>query len=266
MVTGYTLLMDNLSCHHFATVIFCGLAMTLFSEWAYSEELLVGKVCPVSHQSQSLGHLVVSVPWFHMGREGAAYQAMDDATGIGVEIHFFANQQGDVRHRNVSRCDRYRILQVRHTTARLFDGERVLQIDVPDQQLDPFFDSDPLEYGRGTHLTPVDDRDKPWKGRLLRASTVAIYDTPYVGDSFGVEGEHITVRFETCTVCERDKTYDSILSCAHWGYQRDFMGGFTGWTEPEALPMSCEVEPSTAFKDVLDGSNRIAYTYWINWR
>lgn len=237
-----------------------------FCSVAVSDDLIVGKTCPVSFHGRALGVLVLSRPWFHSSRLDAAYQAMDNATGIGVEIHLFANAEGDIRFRNSAGCDRYRFLQVRKTTARLLDGERAIQIDIPQDAEEPFSDAEPLEHGRGTHLTPADSRDKPWRERSVRASTIALYDTPYVTDYFGKEGEDIRVRFETCAVCERDNSYDSILGCASWGYQRDYMGGFTGWAEPELLPIQCDNQLSSEFGDAVDSSNTVSYSYWFNWR
>ncbi|MCG8668961.1 MAG: hypothetical protein MI867_06075, partial [Pseudomonadales bacterium] len=199
----------------------------------------MGKACPVEFDKTNIGTLVISQPWYHASRSKAAYQAMDNATGIGVEIHFFANEEGDTRYGNIPNCDRYRLLQVRKTTARLNKGELPLQIDVPDTHEEPYYDSYPLEYGYGTHQAPIDDLDKPWDGRPTRSSTVGIYDTPFVSDAYGKEGENIWVRFETCAVCERDHTHNSLLACLSWGYEREYMGGQTGWAEPEPLAMQC---------------------------
>lgn len=242
-------------------------ALTTFSVCtAYSEDLIVGKTCPVTYHGSSLGVLVLSKPWFHSSRLDAAYQAMDNATGIGTEIHLFASFDGDTRYRNIANCKRYRLLQVRKTTARLLEGEKKIQIDLPQAAKEPFSDSDPLEYGHGTHLTPSDSRDKPWQGRVVRASTVALYDTPYVTDYFGVEGKDIEVVFETCAVCEREESFDSLLSCVRWGYRRDYMGGFTGWAEPELLPMQCSTHLSGEFADAIGQSDALSYTYGRDWR
>lgn len=231
-----------------------------------ADELEVGKVCPVFYQQQALGYLVFSKPWYHNSRSDASYIPKDDATGVGLEIHLINNETGHLQFNNIAQCDRYRLLQVRQTTARLFQGERPLQIDVPGEFLDPFYDNNPLEHGYGVHKTPKDDSDKPWQGRPDRASTVAIYDTPYVSDAYGIEGRDIKVEFETCAVCERDRQYDTILSCGSWGYLREYMGGMTGWAEPEFLGVQCSSEASEQFKETLNSSNRIEYSYWINWR
>jgi len=241
-------------------------ATCLFSAPVVADELLVGKACPVTFQKESVGILVFSKEWYHNSRDQASYIPKDDATGVGLEIHLFANQTGHLTGQNIAGCSRYRLLQVRSTTARLFDGERAVQIDVPDEFLNPFYDNAPLEHGYGMHRAPVDDRDKPWSGRPSRASTVAIYDTPYVSDAYGIEGKNIEVQFETCVVCERDNRYDAILSCGRWGYTREYMGGMTGWTEPEFDGVQCQSRPSQVFQDVLDNSNRIEYSFWLNWR
>lgn len=230
-----------------------------------ANELEVGKVCPVKFQEQNLGIIVISKPWFHASRLTAAYQAMDDATGIGVEIHFFANESGDTRFGNAAACDRYRFLQVRQTNAKLFAGERPLQVDIPMDINQPFYDTDPLEYGRGTHQTPEDDADKPWQGRPSRASTVAIYDTPYVSDGYGVEGQDMWVRFETCAVCEREQTADSLLSCVSWGYERDYMGGATGWSEPETLPLQCIGRATHTMQQAINNTDNLTYLYGQDW-
>ncbi len=233
---------------------------------ATAEELLVGKVCPVMYQNENVGILVFSREWYHSSRDHAAYVPSDNATGVGLEIHLFANDTGAVEGQNLARCDRYRLLQVRSTNARLFDGESAVQVDVPDGFDNPFYDNAPLEHGYGVHSAPADDRDKPWQGRPQRASTVAIYDTPYVSDNYGVDGRNIDVMFETCVVCERDDQYDAVLACGNWGYRRDYMGGMTGWAEPEFLGVTCQQEPSQQFYQTLDRSHRIDYSYWIEWR
>ncbi|MFW1678532.1 hypothetical protein ACFVYJ_12235 [Pontibacter sp. JAM-7] len=235
---------------------------------AVGAELLVGKVCPVQFQQQSLGILVFSQPWYHSSRQGAAYIASDNATGVGLEIHLFASAQGTVVGRNLAVCDRYRLLQVRNTntTARLFPGERALQVDVPPGADNPFYDTAPLEHGYGMHLTPEDDADKPWQGRQQRASTVAIYDTPYISDSYGVEGKDIQATFETCAVCQRQDDFDLVLACGEWGYMREYMGGMTGWAEPEFIGVSCRSQPSKSFRQALDSSHLIEYSFWEDWR
>lgn len=229
-------------------------------------DLEVGKVCPVLYQKESIGLLVFSKEWYHSGRSDASYIPKDDATGVGLEIHLINNEAGHISSQNIAHCDRYRLIQIRKTTARLFEGEKRLQIDVPDHFLDPFYDNHPLEHGYGVHKTPKDDLDKPWNGQPGRASTVAIYDTPYVSDAYGIEGKDIDVDFETCVVCERGRLYDNILSCGSWGYKREYMGGMTGWAEPEFKGVQCHSAPSEQFKNTLNNSNRIEYSYWINWR
>lgn len=236
---------------------------------AEDDTLTVGKACPVyadSHEKTQVGTLAFSQPWYHSGRTDARYIPGDNATGIGIEIHFFSNETGQVTGNNIASCNRYRLVQIRQTSARLFDGESAVQIDIPEQAPTPFYDSPPMEHGYGTHLTPLDDSDKPWIGRPVRASTVAIYDTPYVSDSYGIEGQHIRTRFETCVVCERDQSYDSVLSCGSWGFQRDYLNEETGWTEPDLLPMRCLGQPSPQFRQTLEQSNQVAYSFWLHWR
>ncbi|MBV1786619.1 hypothetical protein KQ940_00965 [Marinobacterium sp. D7] len=231
-----------------------------------AEELNVGKICPVLYRQQSVGILAFSQEWYHSFRQDARYIASDNATGVGLEIHFLTNASGDIRGQNSASCDRYRILQVRKTSARLFDGEEAVQIDVPDGFTSPFYDNPGLEHGYGTHLAPEDDHDKPWTGRPVRASTVAIYDTPFVSARFGVEGQDIEVDFETCVVCQRSQGYDSVLSCGRWGYRREYIDGMTGWSEAEFTGVQCESLPSELFQQTLRNSSRIEYSYWINWR
>ena len=73
----------------------------LFSAVSYSDSLQVGKICQVKNdRDQDLGLLVISEFWFHSGRENASYIAADNATGIGVEIHFFNNQFGQLTKKN----------------------------------------------------------------------------------------------------------------------------------------------------------------------
>jgi len=244
-----------------------GTATLMFSvPFSSAEELLVGKACPVSYKKENIGILVFSKEWYHSSRDNASYIPRDNATGIGLEIHLFASKHGHLRGSNLAQCSRYRLLQIRSTTARLFDGEQAVQIDIPDGFNDPFYDNSPLEHGYGSHMTPIDDRDKPWQGQHSRTSTVAIYDTPYVSDAYGIEGENIDVTFETCVVCERELSYDTILACGTWGYTREYMGGQTGWAEPEFAGVQCNDEPSETFQQILDGSNRVDYSFWINWR
>lgn len=224
---------------------------------SYAAELSVGKACPVYFHEYNLGLLVVSEPWFHVSRSKAAYIASDNATGVGVEIHFFANETGDVRYKNIAQCNKYRMIQVRKTTAKLFQGEQALQLDLPLNSTTPFYDEEPREFGHGTHDTPLDNSDKPWQGRPVRSSTVAIYDTPYVSDSYGQEGEDIHVQFETCVVCERETSTNSLLSCLSWGYVREFMGGQTGWSEPESLDSQCEINPSRDVEHLLKSNQQL---------
>lgn len=232
-----------------------------------AETLQVSKICPVIGATNNpLGLLVLSEFWFHSGRENASYIATDNATGIGVEIHFFNNQFGHLKSMNVSQCDKYRIVQVRKTNSLLNDGELPIQVDIPDFFEQPFYDNSPLEYGYNTHFTPIDSRDKPWLKRVTRASTIGIYDTPYVSDAYGVEGEHIRVEFETCVVCERQEGFDQILSCATWGYQRDYLDQETGWTEPEIIIPQCLIQASEQFKNSLENNLRVEYRYWLDWR
>ncbi|GGB90986.1 hypothetical protein GCM10011352_16290 [Marinobacterium zhoushanense] len=233
---------------------------------AEAEELTVGKICPVLYREQSVGILAFSREWYHSAREDARYIPGDNSTGVGLEIHFLANATGNIQGQNSASCDRYRILQVRKTTARLFDGEEAVQIDVPEGFNSPFYDNPGLEHGYGTHLAPEDDRDKPWSGRPIRASTVAIYDTPFVSARFGIEGEDIDVSFETCVVCQRNQGYDNVLSCGRWGYRREFIDSMSGWSEAEFKSVQCEVTPSAQFQQTLRNSSRIEYSYWINWR
>lgn len=254
---------------HFSGPAFQTIGVTLLMLYpisAVTEELLVGKTCPVGYQKQNIGILVFSREWYHSSRHNASYIPRDNATGVGLEIHLFANRHGHLDGSNLAQCHRYRLLQMRSTTARLFDGERAVQVDIPDGFDDPFYDNSPLEHGYGTHMTPVDDRDKPWQGQHSRTSTVAIYDTPYVSDAYGIEGEDIDVSFETCVVCERELRYDTILACGTWGYTREYMGGLTGWSEPEFVGVQCNSKPSQTFQRVLDQSNRIDYSFWLNWR
>lgn len=94
-------------------------------------ELNVGKVCPVTKGEQVLGHLVLSTPWYHDGDGNAAYIARDNAIGVGIEIHFFSNKSGDVRHLNVAQCHQFRLLQVRFTNSKLLPRQTKFAIDVP---------------------------------------------------------------------------------------------------------------------------------------
>lgn len=248
------------------TKAWSGTLFLLYAASADSAELVVGKVCPVIYQSENIGSLVFSKEWYHSSRSNARYIAGDNATGIGLEIHLFNNTKGHLTGNNIAQCDRYRILQIRQTNSRLLPGEKPVQIDVPDGFTNPFYDNAPLEHGYGMHPTPEDSDDKPWSGRPMRASTVAIYDTPYVSDAYGIEGQDIRVSFETCIICERETTYDKLLSCGTWGYEREYMGGMTGWTEPEFTGVQCNVQASKTFRHTLESSNRIEYNYWLSWR
>lgn len=196
------------------------LLSSMINGLAVAQDLEVAKVCPVYHNQHALGVLTFSNHWYHSGRAQASYTAADNATGVGVEIHWFSSQLGAVKQGNKAGCQRYRIIQSRATNAKLFDNEQALQIDIPTDIETPFYDQHPMEFGRGTHSTPQDTRDKPWERAPMRASTLAIYDTPFISDAFGFEGEHITVAFETCLVCQRDDQYDTVLACGLWGYQR----------------------------------------------
>jgi len=244
------------------------IAIPLLFSFACNANLLeVSKVCPVTNtQDEQLGILVLSEFWFHSGRQDASYIASDNATGIGVEIHFFNNRSGHLTNRNLGRCDKYRMLQVRSTNSLLNSGEWPIQVDIPAYFEQPFYDSLPLEFGYNTHLTPIDSTDKPWLSRVSRASTVGIYDTPYVSDAYGIEGEDIKVEFETCIVCQRHQGYDQLLSCATWGYQRDYLNEETGWTEPDIIPVNCRVNASKSFQKALENSTVVEYRYWLDWR
>lgn len=235
----------------------------------FSEELLIAKICPVTLPDnqihQHLGLLAFSKEWFHSSRSQASYIARDNANGIGIEIHFFAGLNGQLQGRNRAQCDKYRILQTRSSNIQLIN-ERQNQLDAPAENIEPFYDSANLEYGHGTHFTPTDDQDKPWQGQVQRSSTVAIYDTPYITDAYGLEGEDIRIEFETCVVCERDNQFDQILSCGQWGYEREYIGGHTGWTEPEFIPVSCLTTASDNFKNTINFNDSMSYHYWVNWR
>ncbi|WP_432464504.1 MULTISPECIES: hypothetical protein [unclassified Agarivorans] len=243
-----------------------GFCCGLFSGDSSTDDLLVGKVCPVSYQQQALGILVFSQAWYHSGRQQASYVARDNATGVGVEIHLFTNRSGELELENQANCSRYRMLQVRTTNRRLLADELGSQVDAPAQLLEPFYDTEPLEYGYGVHATPQDHFDKPWQGRPKRASTLAIYDTPFVSDALGKLGQNIEVDFETCVVCQRDVGYDSILSCGRWGYQREFLDERSGWAEPEYKEATCLNFPSIGFRQTVDLAEPFEYQHWLNWR
>ncbi|WP_157534177.1 hypothetical protein [Moritella sp. JT01] len=40
--------------------------------------------------------MAFSQHWYHNGSDNAAYQARDNATGVGIEIHFLTNDKGFV--------------------------------------------------------------------------------------------------------------------------------------------------------------------------
>lgn len=245
------------------TCIVC--TLIIITNGIAADELVLSKVCPVMLKQQQIGIIALSIPWFHNGRENASYNARDNATGVGLEIHYFNNKQGVTLQTN-GHCERYRLLQVRESNAILNPGEQSIQIDVPDTFITPFYDQAPLEFGRGTHLTPSDSADKPWQGQIVRSSTVSLYDTPYISDAYGKEGEDIIVKFETCIVCQNENSVDTLLSCAHWGYQREYMGGMTGWTEPEVLESTCSEQPSQQFLTALEQDTQHDYFYWFSWR
>ncbi|MGB1238236.1 MAG: hypothetical protein ACPG4U_08495 [Pseudomonadales bacterium] len=230
-----------------------------------SAPLEVAKFCPGLHRSTQLGLLAFSIPWYHNSRSKAAYIPRDDATGIGIEIHWFNSVSGQINGTNIGHCDNYRILQSRTTNARLMHGEQKVQIDVPVAIESPFYDQPPMEFGRGTHYTPSDTRDKPWSEPPTRASTLAIYDTPYITDRFATEGIDIAVTFETCIVCQRASRYDSILGCGHWGYHREFIDSQSGWAEPDFSGIACMAQPSM-LERALSNSVNIDYPYWLEWR
>lgn len=242
------------------------LALLFTCSYGVAEELLLKKTCPVTYQNSAIGILTFSQPWYHNAREHASYTSFDNATGVGVEIHFFNNAQGAIKHKNLARCDRYRLLQVRTSNLKLSQDESAIQIDVPEQFNEPFYDYPPLEHGNGMHLTPLDVQDKPWQQRTMRASTVALYDTPYASDNYGEEGKPIKVLFETCVVCQRESQHDTLLSCGQWGYQRDYMGGYVGWSEPEFLGPDCLNQPSESFNTTLEQQDHFDYRYWLDWR
>ncbi|PKG40304.1 hypothetical protein [Psychromonas sp. Urea-02u-13] len=243
------------------------LILFILSASTLANTLQVGKICAVVNANNNqLGLLVLSDFWFHSGRNNAAYTATDNATGIGVEIHFFSNQAGQLSHRNLGQCNKYRVLQVRKTNSQLNAGEHPIQVDIPAYFEQPFYDNSPLEFGYKTHKTPIDNSDKPWFSRAVRASTIGIYDTPYVSDAYGIDGQDIRVEFETCIVCQRYQGFDQLLSCATWGYQRDYLNEETGWTEPDILTPQCLAHASEQFKNTLETSLIVDYQYWLDWR
>jgi len=241
-----------------------------FSE-SMANELIIAKICPVkapeleTGEMTQLGVLAFSQEWFHSSRSQASYIASDNATGVGLEIHFFASLNGQIQGRNQAKCNKYRMLQVRMSSISFID-ENKNQLDTPPENTEPFYDQGNLEHGHGFHYTPFDDQDKPWQGQVPRDSTLAIYDTPYISDGYGIEGEDMTIRFETCVVCEREDSFDQLLSCGQWGYTREYIGGSTGWTEPEFIPVSCLIQASDTFKETIEFNESTSYHYWINWR
>lgn len=247
-------------CYLTASGLFGALSNPLLAD-----ELNVGKVCPVTQQQTVLGHLVLSTPWYHDGSGHAAYIARDNAIGVGIEIHFFSNKSGDVRHNNLAQCDQYRLLQVRFTNSKILPRQTKFAIDVPDSQPSPFYDDGLLEHGRGSHFTPVDNSDKPWLDRHSRASTVGLYDTPYLSDWFGIPGKDINVEFETCVVCEKTTQRDSVLSCGRWGFSRDYVNEMDGWAEPQATPLQCMIQPTTRFINTVNDSHQFDYQNIIDW-
>lgn len=236
----------------------------LFSCKIFADDLLVSKTCPVLHKNKSVGILAFSVPWFHNGGSPATYTAKDNDTGIGIEIHFLANKHGLSLKSEKKLCDKYRMLQFRDTSARLLNNEKNVQLDIPKNSLEPFYDALPLEFGHGMHKTPKDTADKPWENRIMRASTIGIYDTPFVSDNYGIEGNDIMVKFETCVVCQKREQIDHILSCGTWGFNREYMGGMTAWSEPEAYPIKCINKPKKEHLDVLKNSKFTAYNHLFN--
>ncbi|WP_221074523.1 hypothetical protein [Agarivorans aestuarii] len=243
------------------TLSYCSLSSALVAE-----ELWVGKVCPVTYQQQTLGVLVFSEAWYHSSRQQASYIPRDNATGVGLEIHLFANRLGELDLANQAQCNQYRMLQIRTTNRRLLGDEQRAQIDAPSSFVEPFYDASPLEHGSGVHQTPADTSDKPWNEPPSRASTLAIYDTPFVSDALGKEGQDIMVEFETCVVCQRDQGYDTILSCGRWGYSREYLDENTGWAEPEFHGTECLNSPSPHYQETVSLSERFPYSYWLDWR
>ena len=230
-----------------------------------SNELVLAKVCPVKFAEQSLGILAFSQPWYHDGLQSAAYHARDNDIGVGLEIHFFANLKGEIKHKNLAQCDNYRIIQTRYTSAIIPGHQKSLQLDIPQSFDQPYYDSEPLEFGRGNHQTPTDNSDKPWTNQTTRSSTVAIYDTPFVSDIFGVEGQDINVQFETCIVCQREQGYDQILGCGKWGFIREHTD-INEWAEPDFIPVQCQLAPSDDYAETLNSSIQVDYEYWLDWR
>lgn len=256
---------------YFALSASLSILFTLNLNTSMANELIVAKICPVKtpdHKENKevlLGNLAFSQEWFHSSRSQASYIASDNATGVGIEIHFFASLNGQIKGRNQAQCDQYRMLQIRMSNIN-FINENKNKLDIPPENTEPFYDQGDLEFGHGKHYTPLDDQDKPWQGQVQRNSTVAIYDTPYISDAYGVDGEDMTIQFETCVVCERENNYDQLLSCGQWGYTREYIGGSTGWTEPEFIPVSCLASASDTFKETIEFNESSSYHYWINWR
>jgi len=103
------------------------------SNFLAAADLIVGQTCPVTFKNEQIGSLILSKPWYHSSRSNAQYIANDNATGVGIEIHLKNNFSGQVEGLNLADCDRFRLLQIRRTTAKLLPGEKDIQIDVPDQ-------------------------------------------------------------------------------------------------------------------------------------
>ena len=237
--------------------------LVVFSSTA--NELVIGTFCPVEYANQSLGILAFSHPWYHDGMQSAAYHPRDNDIGVGLEIHFFANITGQIDKGNLAQCDNYRIIQTRYTSAIIPGHQKSLQLDIPQDFDQPYYDSEPLEFGRGNHNTPVDSSDKPWANQTTRSSTVAIYDTPFVSDIFGVDGQDIKVQFETCIVCQREQGYDLILGCGNWGFIREHTD-VNEWAEPDFISVQCQSSPSDEYTETLNSSTQVDYEYWLDWR
>ena len=234
--------------------------LILVSINSQAQDLLVSKACPVFFNNHKIGLLAFSIPWYHDGGTNASYIAKDDSTGIGIEVHFLVNQNGKKK-----RCDRYRMIQFRSTNAKLDPEQEALELDIPKNNKQPFYDAEPLEFGHGMHLTPTDTTDKPWNTRIMRASAIAIYDTPYVSDYYGIKGQNIIVKFNTCVVCQKYDGLDTILSCGSWGFNREYMGGMTAWSEPEADKVKCHTSPGSKQLNILKNTKLVTYQYGKDW-
>lgn len=246
--------------------LFINLILIVIIFQTSAQELLVSKACPVVYNNKNIGILAFSIPWYHNGGTQASYIAKDNATGVGIEIHFLVNENGVYNTVQKKLCDQYRIMQFRNTNAKLPINEDSVQLDIPFSHGEPFYDAPPLEFGHGMHETPLDHQDKPWNNTIMRASTVAIYDTPFVSDSYGIEGKNIEVKFETCVVCRKFKSLDKILACGSWGFNREYMGGMTAWSEPEADPIKCFDSPKKEHLEVLNNSKLVSYKEGIDWK